>query len=243
MDFPQDEKEETTLVVDDILRQLYVLGLNWLVVEDEGRRWVLHKEKLIAYIGMGLAGEPVLDVLAEKGKPLLNEPVELEDKKVLLISQGKSSVKVWDELLNTVPDLPPWWEVPVPVVRINRESLDLNEEALSLFPEISLSSSEIKILIEKGELIYSLNETDRLFLHRMKGSYFFVEDIGKDLSVAEDIGWWSSVGKALVERLRRENYNVERVNNGLFDRSDEKSEFLPCGWNGELLGYLKIYKK
>jgi hypothetical protein len=220
--------------VDELLRKLYSLRIDWVVVEKRKKKIVLHKERLISFMGMGLGDSPLEDVL--KGKRFSSFEDIPQGEKVLFLDEKGGRIEDFDREPPDAPVTPSWWSVPLPIVKIDGGA-ELNEKAAALFGRLSLTAKEIKSLGEKGEALLSKGKK-RVYLSEIEGPYYLAEDVSGEISMAEDIGWWAAVGRALAERLRREGKDLVRRDR--MSQAEVDNELLPCRWENDLLGYLEI---
>lgn len=226
-----NSKDGLSMEVDELLRKLYETGADWLVV-DNGRRWPIHKDKLVSLIGMGLGEWPIKSILEKKSSCLRTKDVDSISERFVLLSHDGVTV-----LDGESADLPLWWEVPIPVVRISKDGVEQNTRSEKLFGEMAISKKDIALLLDQGEAMVSCGGS-RLFISRLEGDFFTVEDVSGDLSLAEDLGWWASVGKALWERLLDKGFKVTKKDR--MDQVEDSSELVTCRWDRDVLGYLEI---
>lgn len=227
------DKAPLSMEVDELLRKLYEAGVDWLVVESGGDRWFVHKDRLISFIGMGLGESSIVSVLKERksASKARSDDVPL-GKAVFLNEKGLGFFE-----FDRPEDRPVWWKVPMPLVCISGEKIDLNPKAEEVLGDFKISKKDRAIVIKKGEhLITSRNR--RIFLSRLEGAFFVAEDVSCDFSVAEDVGWWASVGKALWERLVDKGFKV--IKRDHMDQIDNRSEMITCRWDKEVIGYLEL---
>lgn len=222
--------------VDSLLRKLYALGMDWLVVDLNGREWAIHKDRLVSFIAMGLGSESIESMLEKKGSLIKSEEDGPKGKVLFLDKKG---LRI-EDYTDKESELPPWWSVPLPLVCIKSQKAVLNPRASDCFGSIALTDRDRRSLTSRGELIISVKDK-RIYLSRMEENFYLAEDVSGDFSLAEDVGWWAAVGKALFERLRSQGFSVERKDRK--DRTDDGSETVVCSWDREIMGYLKIRKK
>ncbi len=224
--------------VDSLLRKLYALGMDWLVVEYKGRKWTIHKDRLVSFIGMGLGDRPIKSIIEKKGS-LIRDEEDLPEGKILLLDKDGLRISKYSGN-DKEEELPPWWSVPLPLVCIKNKGVTPNPKASNCFGRIVLTEKDRKSLASDGELIIS-REGKRIYLSRMEGDFFLVEDVSGDFSLAEDVGWWAAVGRALFDRLESRGFSVERRER--MDQAEDGSELITCSWDKEVLGYLEIRDK
>lgn len=225
-------KDALSTEVDELLRKLYEVGVDWLVVESHGERWFLHKDRLISFIGMGLGESSIASVLKDKGPSLKNEPQDISiERSVLLDEKGLNMLEP-----GMARARPAWWDVPMPIIFMG-DVLDLNPKARDVFGSLEVPKKDVAAAIKNGEHLMSFMDK-RIFLSRLEGLFFLAEDVSGDFSLAEDVGWWASVGRALWERLTDKGFTIfkrERM-----DQIDNGSEMVTCRWDKDVLGYLEI---
>ncbi|MDD4835699.1 MAG: hypothetical protein PHU72_01160 [Dethiosulfovibrio sp.] len=226
-------KDALSMEVDGLLRKLYEVGADWLVVESRGDRWFLHKDRLISFIGMGLGETSIASVLRDKVPSLRADAPDVPiGKSVFLDENGLSMFEP-----EKVESRPSWWEVPIPLVFMGGDGLDLNPKARDVFGMLEIPKKDVSAAIQNGEHLVSLMGK-RIYLSRLEGFFFVAEDVSGDFSLAEDVGWWASVGRALWDRLIDKGFKVSKRER--MDQIDGGSEMVTCRWDKEVLGYLEI---
>ncbi len=233
-------RDSLSISVEEALRRLYGHRADWLLVEGNGGRWTLRKERLVAFMGMGLGEASIVDVLMERGCPakdesLIGSPVLVLDGHGFRLIQMDEHVQVIEKGQNE--ELPDWWHVPLPLIAVFRNKITANRRMLQEFGALLIPSQDIRFLEVKGTLLLAHGER-RLYLSRLEGHFYLVEDVRCDVSLAKDIGGWAAVGHTLWDRAERRGEVLVRLDR-MADGKDE-AEILPCRWENELLGYIEI---
>ncbi|WP_085543496.1 hypothetical protein [Dethiosulfovibrio salsuginis] len=220
-----------SMEVDELLRKLYETGVDWLVVDWNERRWSIHKDRLVSFIGMGLGEWSIKSILEKKSSCLKGEVDGDFTGKAVFLSEGGIDRSPKESLKRPV-----WWEVPIPIVRMVTP-LELNPKAEALLGGIKIGPKDRAMAVSQGKHLLSCGGLS-IFLSKLEGDFFMAEDVSGDCSLAEDVGWWASVGKALWDRLIEKGFQI--VKKDRMDQVGDCSEMVTCRWDRDVLGYLEI---
>ena len=224
--------------IQDLLRTLFRLNLDVVRARSDGKVRLFHKEQLFALVERGLGGRTLASLPSVPGmtQAALDH---LAPQTIILDLLGR---QVSTRPLNEGEDRPfvdPWFDVPLPIVCIQEDSLVFNEEALSRWGELKLPLDSLQQMA-LGEEKPLQSEEGRHFMVRHLGrGRYFLDDVSIDVLAAQEIVWWAAVGKALVSRMEENGASIERFSPDSREVSRDRS-LIPCLWEGELLGHLAV---
>jgi hypothetical protein len=252
-----------------LLRTLYRIGLDYCVLLPLGdfrNIIVFTKDQLVSLIERGSSEASIADIPKRVAQGLF-KPVAIfksdssssdfvskgsfgdpDRLQILLIDNEGATISSLKEALDPKgPDLPEWWEAPIPFVMCGGGALHINPTAMLMFgPDLKcLASSDLP---DKDEFLVTLEgkaSPCTVTFHRLEGDIFMLDDCTGDMAAAADIVWWAAVGKAWIATLDREKLAYRRCTETEAEvlRAENEHSVLPCEWEGELLGYLCVEKK
>jgi hypothetical protein len=175
----------------------------------------------------------------------LGDPEQLQ---VLVIDDKGAAVSSLKEALTPKgPNLPEWWEAPIPFVLCGDGVFHINRTAMLMFgPDLKRLASGG--LPDKNEFLVTLEGGSNpctVTFRRLEEDIFMLDDCTGDVAAAADIAWWAAVGKAWAAALDREKIAYRRCAEEEAEvlRAENEHTVHPCEWEGELLGYLCVEKK
>ncbi|MDR2174599.1 MAG: hypothetical protein LBO82_01510 [Synergistaceae bacterium] len=253
----------------EMLRTMYRTGVDHCVMLPswDFRDYVVFtKDQLVLLIERDSPDVRISDIprLAAEGafKPLLfsdrptlpdDADVDPDELPVLVVEDdqvGLSSLR--EAIASQAPDLPAWWEAPVPLVMHRRRRIYPNPTAERMFGE---ELRELpRDLPEKDEFLVSLRSGDSprsLMFRRLEDDIFTLEDCTGDVLAAADIAWWAALGKAWMtildkgKRVYRRYEKAEIEEMGEEERAALSAEntLISCEWEDGIVGYLCVRKK
>jgi hypothetical protein len=258
-----------------LLRTLYRMGLDYCVLppgEDFRDIIVFTKDQLVSLMERGSSEASISDMSNISNIPKrvaqgLFKPVAIfkpdaspddlaskeglgdpEQLQVLVIGDEGAFVSSLKEVLTPKgPDLPEWWEAPIPFVLCGDGAFHINRTAMLMF------GSDLKRLAsgglpDKNEFLVTLEGGSNpctVTFRRLEEDIFMLDDCTGDVAAAADIAWWAAVGKAWAAALDREKIAYRRCAEEEAEvlRAENEHTVHPCEWEGELLGYLCVEKK
>ena len=253
-----------------LMRTLYRMGLNYCVLPPSGEYAyviVFTKEQLVSLIERSSSdSDPFIAEIPRRVAQGLFKPVaifksdssssdfvssvgfaEPERLQVLVIEEDGAKVSSLKEALAPrVPDLPEWWEAPVPFAMCGYGKLHVNHTAMLMFGS-DLKRIPIGDIPDKNEFLVTLEGGESrcsVTFRRLEGDIFVLEDSTSDITAAEEVAWWAAVGKAWASTLDQEKLSYRRCGEEEAERlRSEKTLVFPCEWGGELLGYFCVTDK
>ena len=240
---------DSTLLV--FLRAMFSTEAEYGVyIPETGDSVIIGKGQLISMIERNCADAMIkrLPQLAERNifRPVgLSEieTEELEDSVALFVRNTGSFVKSLDFALTPdAPQFPEWWNAPVPFVMSSRGVLTLNDKAVSMFGTglQKLNASELPDRDEFIVRLDGLNGTMFIAFRNLSPGIFTIDDCTEDLTDAQDITWWASVGRTWIKEIEARGGTWRRLQNPPEENSKSKKNFRKCEWNGEIQGWLNI---
>ncbi|MDR1379165.1 MAG: hypothetical protein LBJ36_08985 [Synergistaceae bacterium] len=252
-----------------LLRTLFCMKLDYCVLlpwEDFRNIIVFSKDQLVSLIERGSSEASISDILKRVAQGLF-KPVAIfksdssssdfvsqkgfgdpEQLQVLLIDKEGATVSSLKEALTPKgPNLPEWWEAPIPFVMCGGGALHINRTAMLMFGS-DLKRLATSDLPDKNEFLVTLEgkaSPCSVMFRRLEGDIFMLDDCTGDVAAAVDITWWAAVGKAWIATLDRAKLVYRRCTETEVEnlQTEKENTVLPCEWEGELLGYLCIEKK
>lgn len=217
-------------------------------IPETGDAIVLNKGQLISMIERNCADAMIkrLPQLAERNifKPLETGKIEsegLEDSPALYVKNTGAFINnLGLAMTPDAPQFPEWWNAPVPFAMSSRGVLTLNNKAVSMFGT-GLEKLNAAELPDRDEFIVrldGLNGTRFIAFKSLSPGIFTIDDCTEDLTDAQDITWWASVGRTWVKEIESRGGTWRRLQNPPEDKN--RKNFRACEWNGEVQGYLNI---
>jgi hypothetical protein len=242
--------------VQEILRALYFYGADYLMARNGKLERLLHKEQFVVLLEQGREKATLDDMFSLN----LNEPasakMHVEDippASLLLLfvqtgegADGELSLTTFEafreqKVRESMVIMPDWWNIPLPLVRVDGDRVFLNPCATEKIPGGALTMAR-QIERMRADRIVTVreNERERTFsLTRLDDNTYLAEDISGDFEMAEDLVWWAAIGHAFVGRMRDNGLVVQRLSP--FETPPENAaEVIPCHWENELVGRLAI---
>lgn len=231
--------------LQEVLRHLFRSGADRLVHRNVQGVLILHKDELISSMERdgALCLQDLLARLEDRRGELL--PDTGSPERLLLLEGETLSLLTAEEMRQphkTASDLPEWWSVPLPLIRLRKDRAERNDTAEAHFPDGESLAREVRGALSSQDLLCHLpargGEERTLALHPLTEDVVLLEDITADCTAAEELAWWAAVGHSLVERLRQNG-----IRTGRFSPEDDlpqDGEVISCLWEGDLLGYLHI---
>jgi hypothetical protein len=237
--------------LEEVLRFLFGSSLAHVFLYGKKNRFFLTKEELITFIESETPLLQIGDILhmpeREKSGKKLMETLPPFQKILLLTDEGGRIARVIDITSEREIFLPPWWEAPFPLVALQDEEISLNQHAYKLCKGGTdvLQKALANFSGEEEEYIFSCSfpwgEERRFFAKKMEDRIFSLEDISSEMHMAEDIVWWAAVGNALATYLQAKGvgFRCFHERDSLPEQKGH-GETIPCRWEGDLLGYIKL---
>ena len=246
----------TSSNVREVLRALYFYGPDYILIKMGSKERLVHKEQLVSLLELGKASSTIEDIMTAP----LNEPMsarmQLEDipqDTFLLVFVQKGSGKAGDLSRTTFEEyreraikdsaipLPDWWDVPLPLLFTDGESVVLNDHGILLMPcDAATLAKQVERMARDRIITIKEKKRERTFsLQPLDETIFLIEDISGDFEMAEDLVWWAAVGKAFYRRLEENGAVIRRLSP--FEKlPDNSADVIPCSWEGELVGSVVI---
>lgn len=236
--------------VQEVLRTLYLYGVDYLLVVRENCEKLLHKDQFVAFLELGRERATLEDVLSAFLVGHLVSRADMEnvppDTNLLIFDGNELSETTFQEyrerrLQETTVVLPEWWDVPLPLMNMRGDEISLNETARKLLPQepAMLKGKARKILREGIIAIRDKKEEKTLSLLPLTEETFLLEDVSGDFEMAQDLLWWAAAGRALTRRMEENGLVLKRL---LPDERPPESavELIPCSWEGESMGKIAV---
>ena len=211
---------------------------------------IISKSQLAFLIERGFA-DSLVKTLPELAARKMVQTLSIEDfespedvRTLFIESTGTFLTSMARALDPDEPQIPEWWDAPVPFAICSRGVLRLNPTAIQKFGQGLERLNAKNLPSKRDEFIVRVDgrERSRLFaFKKLRPSIYSLEDCTEDLTEAQDITWWASVGKACAHEIENRG--------GKWKRSKTQPEILPgnsnrkvlaCEWNGQSQGYLVI---
>ena len=139
------------------------------------------------------------------------------------------------------PQVPEWWDAPVSFAICSRGILRLNPTSIQKFGKGLERLNAKNLPLGRDEFIVRVEGPERsrfITFKKLRPSIFSLEDCTEDLTEAQDITWWASVGKACVKEI--ENNGGKWKHSTTLPAQKDNQKILNCDWNGQSQGYLII---
>ena len=240
--FP-DLSPESTLIF--FLRTLFSSDADYAVyIPDAGDVIILNTGQLSLLVERGCADAMIksLPQLVSRNivKPIKPETIEYpqELRALYVTNTGAFTGTLETALYPDEPQLPEWWNAPVPFAISSRGVLRLNDTALNMFGA-GLEQTNAYDLPDRDEFIVrldGLNGTRFIAFRKLRPGIFTVDDCTEDLTDAQDITWWAAVGQTWVKEIEAQGGKWQRLN----EPPEGTKSFRACEWQGQLQGYLSI---
>lgn len=168
-----------------------------------------------------------------------------DDIKALFIEATGTFLTNMARALNpNEPQVPEWWDAPVSFAICSRGILRLNPTSIQKFGKGLERLNAKNLPLGRDEFIVRVEGPERsrfITFKKLRPSIFSLEDCTEDLTEAQDITWWASVGKACVKEIEN-NGGKWKHSATLPDPKNQKDnqKILNCDWNGQSQGYLII---
>jgi hypothetical protein len=237
--------------LEEILRFLFAHSLSHVFLYGEKSRFFLTKEELITFMEAENSLFQIGEILGFRDQGThgqrLMEALPPFQKILLLTEEGGRIARIIDISSEKEIFLPSWWEVPFPLVALQEQKICMNAKALELCAggEKAFAKALENFSGEGEEYIFSCTfpkgEERRFFAKKVERHIFSLEDISSEMHMAEDIVWWAAVGSALATYLQAKGVGIETFHEkDALPEQKKRGETIPCRWDGELLGYVKL---
>ena len=240
--FP-DLSPESTLIF--FLRTLFSSDADYAVyIPDAGDVIILNTGQLSLLVERGCADAMIksLPQLVSRNivQPIKPETIEYPQElhALYVTNTGAFTGTLETALYPDEPQLPEWWNAPVPFAISSRGVLRLNDTALNMFGA-GLEQTNAYDLPDRDEFIVrldGLNGTRFIAFRKLRPGIFTVDDCTEDLTDAQDITWWAAVGQTWVKEIEAQGGKWQRLN----EPPEGTKSFRACEWQGQLQGYLSI---
>ena len=234
---------ESTLLY--FLRTLFGTAAEYAVyIPDSGDVIALTKGQLVFLVERGCA-DAMIKTLPQLAARNIVRPVDLEDidypediSALYVETTGAFIGTLETALYPDEPQLPSWWDAPVPFALSSRGVLRLNETAINMFG-VGLEKLNASELPERDEFIVRLEGTNGarfIAFRKLRPGIFTVDDCTEDLTDAQDITWWAAVGQTWVREIESKGGKWQRLS----APPKGKKRVRACEWQGQIQGYLDI---
>jgi len=201
----------------------------------EGENSLSQVGEILHFRNQGADGQRLMEILPPFQKILL------------LTEEGGRIARIIDISSEKEVLLPSWWETPFPLVALQGKKICMNHKALELCSggKDAFTKALESFSGEGEEYIFSCTfqngEERRFFAKKIEKHIFSLEDISSEMHMAEDIVWWAAVGNALTAYLEAKGVGVQAFHEkNALPEQKKQGETIPCRWEGELLGYIKL---
>lgn len=238
--------------LEEVLRFLFASSISHILLYNEKDRFFISKEELITFMEGGNGFSKIGDLLNSPGKnrgaSQLLEKLPPFQKILFLAEEGGRILRVIDVTQEKELFFPPWWTAPFPLFSFQGEKIYRNEKAREIcdVPDEDLQKHLSNLSCGKEDYIFSCvtssGEERRFFAKEIAERIFVLEDVSNEMHMAQDIVWWAAVGNALTTYLQAKGVDIRfsYEREGLPEGQIETDETIPCRWDGDLLGYIKL---
>ncbi len=211
---------------------------------------VVSKSQLAFLIERGFS-EALVKNLPELALRRMFEPLNAEDfdfpediKTLFIETTGTFLTNMARALNPYEPQVPEWWDAPVSFAICSRGILRLNPTAIQKFGKGLEKLNAKNLPSRRDEFIVRVEGPERsnfIAFKKLRPSIFSLEDCTEDLTEAQDITWWASVGKACIKEIESNGGKWKRSNSLPDSKNENKNQkILPCEWNNQSQGFLII---